>query len=49
MTTVFAVAANAQASNVKFSLGGGISSYSVGGNSATGFGLDLVAKKDLNE
>ena len=49
MTTVFAIAANAQDSNVKFSIGGGVSSYSVGGNSATGFGLDLVAKKDLNE
>ena len=51
MTTVFAVAANAQASNVKFSLGGNISSgnFSGGGKSITGFGLDLNVKKDLNE
>jgi hypothetical protein len=51
MTTVFAVAANAQASNVKFSLGGNISSgnFSGGGKSITGFGLDLSVKKDLNE
>jgi hypothetical protein len=51
MITVFTVAASAQDSNVKFSLGAGISSYSVsgGGRSATGFGIDLVAKKDINE
>jgi hypothetical protein len=50
MITVFTVAANAQDSNVKFSVGGGISSYSAGGGrSTTGFGIDLVAKKDINE
>jgi len=51
MTTLFSVAAKAQDSKVKFSIGGSISSvnFSGGGKSITGFGLDLSVKKDLNE
>jgi hypothetical protein len=50
LMTVFAVSANAQASQFKFSVGGGISSYSAGGGrSTTGFGIDVVGKTDVSE
>ena len=48
--TVFSVAAKAQDSNVKFSVGGGISSFTPkGGDASVGFSIDVTAKKDINE
>jgi len=50
MITVFSVAAHAQDSNVKFSVGGGISSFAPkGGDASLGFSIDFMAKKDLSE
>jgi len=51
MIAFFAVTANAQASKVKFSVGGGISSlsFSGGSSSITGYGIELNATNQLSE
>jgi hypothetical protein len=48
IATVITFTATAQASKFNFSIGGNVSSLSVLGASASGFGLDLVAKTDIS-
>ena len=46
---LFVANATAQGSKFNFSVGGGISNISVLGVTATGFGLDLVVKKEISQ